>query len=337
MLHTVFTAIILISVSLATSFTHAARTGTMGLAEGTPAAVDCSVNTYLAGFNVQYARSFSGLHPYCVNMAPDGAWLGSAQISQDRWMTNANPGGNRVDVFCPLDTYVFGFSGYSFAYGVHQIVQLKILCKNVKTGVSFAIETLNDSTSKTEWRGDQCKNEEVAKGVFGLHQNDTIIQFGLSCERTRPAILAAAKVNPNQAGPPVFVQLAAPRILAPLGGQRFLNQTPVPIKLTPPQGWSVSMYTVNLQRKQSNGQWAAHTTLPVGPLQAHSANGYAGWGTGGTDGRSLAFLSSPGAWRANAQINGPKQSAWSDWVEFGIMAPPTSTNALKPGVGFGKK
>lgn len=324
----------LILVLLSDAMAHAGRTGVMGQPvenfkdQYAPATVICPNNTYLAGFAAQYARSFSGLQPYCANMAPDGAWLDSAQISLDRSLTNPIQGGSRVNVFCPLDFYVFGFSGYSAAYGTHSIVQMNITCKNVKTGALLPMQTLDDSASKTEWRGDQCRNDEVANGVFGLHHSGTLAQFGLSCERTRPAVLLDAKLK---APAPPLAQQLPPSILAPLNGQRFLNQTVVPIKLAPPPTWSVSMYTVNIQRKDNSGNWVNHVSLPVGPAQAHSPNGYTEFGAGGKDGRSLAYLISPGAWRLSAQISAPKPSNWSNWQEFHVQAPPTSSKALKPG------
>lgn len=128
-----------------------------------------------------------------------------------------------------------------------------------------------------------------------------------------------------------YANTTIPTVRSPIAGQRFLNQTVVPIKLAPPSNWSVSLYMVNIQRKDNAGNWINRSSLPVGPAQAHSATGYTEFGAGGKDGRSLAFLTSPGAWRLNAQIAAPKQSSWSPWVEFGVMAPPTPSNALKPG------
>lgn len=128
----------------------------------------------------------------------------------------------------------------------------------------------------------------------------------------------------------------SPIIMAPTAGQRFFNQSPISIRLAPPQPWadtevrldgtpvktakSVSGYMVRLERKDSNGQWVPHATLPVGAAQAESATGYTGFGAGAPP----ALLSIPGAWRLSAQVTTPQQSGWSDWVEFGVMAPPTS-------------
>ena len=128
----------------------------------------------------------------------------------------------------------------------------------------------------------------------------------------------------------------SPIITAPTAGQRFFNQSPISIKLAPPPPWadtevrldgtpvktakSVTGYMVRLERKDPNGIWVPHATLPVGAAQAESSTGYPGFGAGAPP----AFLSIPGAWRLSAQVTTPQQSGWSDWVEFGVMAPPTN-------------
>ena len=135
----------------------------------------------------------------------------------------------------------------------------------------------------------------------------------------------------------------SPIITAPTARQRFFSQSPISIRLAPPQPWadtevrldgtpvktakSVTGYMVRLERKDSNGQWVPHATLPVGAAQAESATGYTGFGAGAPP----AFLSIPGAWRLSAQVTTPQQSGWSDWVEFGVMAPPTN-KILQPSV-----
>ncbi len=135
----------------------------------------------------------------------------------------------------------------------------------------------------------------------------------------------------------------SPIITAPTARQRFFSQSPISIRLAPPQPWadtevrldgtpvktakSVTGYMVRLERKDSNGQWVPHATLPVGAAQAESATGYTGFGAGAPP----AFLSMPGAWRLSAQVTTPQQSGWSDWVEFGVMAPPTN-KILQPSV-----
>lgn len=131
-------------------------------------------------------------------------------------------------------------------------------------------------------------------------------------------------------GPSVVV----PTILGPTPGQRFLNQTVVPIKLMPPAHMEMSvgldgrpvdtgrLYMVRIERKDAAGTWTPHASLPVGALQAESATGYTGFGAGAPP----TFLSAPGAWRLSAQMSSPTQTRWSEWVEFVVMAPVTTPN-----------
>lgn len=126
-----------------------------------------------------------------------------------------------------------------------------------------------------------------------------------------------------------------PTILLPTPGQGFLNQTAVPIKLSPPQGMVETqvgldgrpvntgrLYMVRIERRAPDGTWTPHATLPVGASQAESATGYTGFGAGAPP----TFLSVPGAWRLSAQVSSPTQTRWSEWVEFIVMAPVTTPN-----------
>jgi hypothetical protein len=171
-------------------------------------------------------------------------------------------------------------------------------------------------------------------------------------------VIAAAKAAEDkrkfqQASQPIsYLANLMPIIRSPTSGQRFYNQMVVPIKLAPPPQWpetsvdtktgavvrtvkSVSIYMVNIQRKNPQGAWVAQTTLPIGAAQAESANGYTGFGAGAPPGG----ITTPGVWRLNAQVSAPQQSGWSDWVEFNVMTPPTSnqSNAVKPGISGFKK
>ena len=122
----------------------------------------------------------------------------------------------------------------------------------------------------------------------------------------------------------------SPTVSSPTNGQMLYSKVPVPIKLVAPKGLTGGSYMVNIQRFDPRAnKWIAHATIPVGAAQAHSPAGYTGWGAGGTDGRSLAFMTSPGSWRLNAQVSSPKQSGWSNWVNFNVMAPQSPT-ATKP-------
>lgn len=146
-----------------------------------------------------------------------------------------------------------------------------------------------------------------------------------------------------------FSASLSPVVVAPSAGQRFFSQIPIPIKLAPPAPWadtqidihtgapvktakSVTAYMVRLERKDPNGNWVAHATIPVGAAQAESPAGYTGFGAGAPP----AFLSVPGGWRLSAQVTAPQQSGWSDWIEFVVMTPSTN-KALQPAVkGFSK-
>lgn len=141
----------------------------------------------------------------------------------------------------------------------------------------------------------------------------------------------------------------SPIIHAPAAGQRVLNQTAVPIKLGPPPQWantnidvttgkpiktaeSVTGYMVRIERKDPTGNWVAQTTIPVGAAQAESAAGYTGFGAGAPPGG----ITTPGAWRMSAQVSSPRQSGWSEWVEFVVMAPATNKALQPPTKSFGK-
>ncbi len=147
---------------------------------------------------------------------------------------------------------------------------------------------------------------------------------------------------------PYMVSLS-PIVMSPTVGQRFFNQSAVPIKLAPPPPWadtqldintgtfiktakSVTGYMVRIERKDPTGKWVAQITLPVGAAQAESAVGYVGFGAGTPPGG----ITTPGSWRLSAQVSSPKQSGWSDWVEFVVMAPATN-KLLQPATkSFGK-
>jgi len=136
----------------------------------------------------------------------------------------------------------------------------------------------------------------------------------------------------------------SPVIVTPTASQRFFSQTAVAIRLRPPQQLvdtqvgldgrplnSNRMYMVRLERKDAAGNWVAHTTLPVGALQAESATGYTDFGAGVPPGG----LTVPGAWRLSAQLTAPQQTGWSDWIQFIVMAPVTNKAIQKAPKAFG--
>ena len=77
-----------------------------------------------------------------------------------------------------------------------------------------------------------------------------------------------------------YTALIHPSVLEPKAGQILAPQRPVKIKLAPPKGWDVTGYTVTIQRKDPNGTWVNHTSIPIGAMVAHSPTGYTGFGGG---------------------------------------------------------
>jgi len=126
-------------------------------------------------------------------------------------------------------------------------------------------------------------------------------------QRRAEQLLQGAKQPPSP-----YSALIHPSVLEPTSGQILAPQRPVPIKLAPPQGWTVNAYTVTIQRRESNGTWVTHTTIPIGAIVAHSPTGYTEFGGGAPP----AFLMLPGSWRLNAKVSSPNQSGVSEWVEF---------------------
>jgi hypothetical protein len=166
---------------------RAERTVPMGLDEGTPAAAPCPGKAYLAGISFHYDYSMSGLAPYCVEMSADGRWAGGARVVAAAQMSKPVPGGDRIDLFCPLDFFLVGFRGWSHAYGGHAIMQITLTCRNVQTGTLWEMGTKKGQQSLTEWRGGGCADNSVANGAFGRVNDVYVSQFGLTCALTQPA------------------------------------------------------------------------------------------------------------------------------------------------------
>ncbi|HEY3197536.1 MAG TPA: hypothetical protein VGJ57_05950 [Nitrospirales bacterium] len=110
----------------------------------------------------------------------------------------------------------------------------------------------------------------------------------------------------------VYLALIYPSVVTPAAAQVAVAQSPLSIKLTPPKGWKVTTYTINIQRRDASGPWVNHTSIAVNAAVAESAAGYVGFGGGAPP----AFLMLPGHWRLNAEASSPKKSGVSDWVEF---------------------
>ena len=181
------TALLCATTLALTLVARAERTATMGLDEGVPAAIQCPGKAYLAGFAVQYDYSMSGLVPYCVEMSADGLWAGGARLVANAQLSEAMPGGKRIDLFCPLDFFLVGFRGWSHVYGIHSIMQITLTCRNPQTGTLWEIATEKGKQSLTEWRGGRCADDSVANGAFGRVNAGKVIQFGLTCAATQPA------------------------------------------------------------------------------------------------------------------------------------------------------
>jgi hypothetical protein len=178
--------------------------------------------------------------------------------------------------------------------------------------------------------------QTCAPAVAALRSDTTTVEAQTGREAALPAGksgAAAVITNQTVSNQPKAASYPTlhPNVRAPTAGQRFSAQSAVPIVLAPPQGWNVTSYTVNIQRREANGNWVLQTTLPVGAADAHSATGYTGFGAGGGTGPSKypALLTSQGSWRLNAQVSAPNQTGWSDWVEFTVWQSPVSTTVTK--------
>jgi hypothetical protein len=155
---------------------------------------------------------------------------------------------------------------------------------------------------------------------------------------------AALRLQGATGNPAPYRADLSPVIRAPSAGQRFPNETAIPIKIAPPAQYagtetgldgtpvrtdrSVTGYMVKLERFDPKGNaWVPHTSLPVGASQAESAAGYTGFGAG----LPPRGTTTPGNWRISARISAPRESGWSEWVEFVVTPPPsTSSRLLQP-------
>ena len=151
----------------------------------------------------------------------------------------------------------------------------------------------------------------------------------LAAEKRRAEQLLQGTTLPSGPSGP-YTALIHPSVLEPKAGQILAPQRPVPIKLGPPKGWDVTGYTVIIQRRDPNGTWVNHTTIPIGATVAHSPTGYTGFGGGAPP----AFLMTPGGWRLSAQVKSPKQSGVSEWVEFSALESADFTAKKRPSSVF---
>ena len=114
--------------------------------------------------------------------------------------------------------------------------------------------------------------------------------------------------------------LTAPSIVAPTANALFLSNTSVPIRIAPPQGIAVTSYLVRIETRNAQGVWTFVTNLPIGAAEASLPSGYLGWGAPG-NGKGAAMIAGPGTYRLSAQVSSPRQTVWSQPVEFVVTAP----------------
>lgn len=149
------------------------------------------------------------------------------------------------------------------------------------------------------------------------------VQALMAAEKRSDQLLQGSRQPSGALG--AYTALIHPSVVTPTSGQIVYSQSAVSIKLAPPQGWTVTGYTINIQRRDPNGTWVNHTTIPIAAATAHSPAGYTGFGGGAPP----AFLMLPGKWRLNAQASSPKMSGVSDWVEFNAIFTSDATTLKK--------
>ncbi len=129
------------------------------------------------------------------------------------------------------------------------------------------------------------------------------------------------QATPEQAA---ISQVFSPSIVYPMKGENFFAQTPIPIKLASPPALTVTGYMVSIEM---NGHPLCD--IPLGAADAQSTAGYRGWGAG----KPPCFLAVPGTFRLRAQVSSPRQSGWSDWVEFTVSPPRfTAPSIMRRGI-----
>ncbi len=241
----------------------------IGLAEGTPSAVNCPSGQYLAGFNVWSAPQISGFSPYCVAMQSDGQWQGVPQIHLESALSDVHQESVRVDMFCPRDHYAYGLAGLAQVYGIHGIVQLTVYCHNVKTGASMGLATqATPGISTTDWPAALCADTSVATGAFASARDAEILQLGLTCAQTKPAIAQARLLSATQS---TSMAAAQPHRLGPgaLIAEAPFNSAIRPT--APPTAQPAARATGTLDWSQSSRHPAAITATPASGASIQAA------------------------------------------------------------------
>jgi hypothetical protein len=186
-------------VALAGTAARAERTSLGGtpLVGATADELSCPAGAYLVGLQVHYDNAVSGLQPYCAEMAEDGAWQTSSQLHGDRRMGGPRPNAKVLSLMCPEEFFVSGFGGGSFHNNDFRLLaQVLLDCRRLLgTGAALDVRTtLPSGAPVTPWDGDTCADDTVANGIFGTTYRGKVIQFGLSCKPTRPALAALPDV-----------------------------------------------------------------------------------------------------------------------------------------------
>jgi hypothetical protein len=260
---------ILVTLALHAHVSMAKSEPAIGLAEGTPSAVNCPSGQYLAGFNVWSAPQISGVSPYCVAMQSDGRWQGAPQIHLESSLSDAHPESVRIDMFCPRDHYAYGLAGLAQVYGIHGIVQLTVYCHNVKTGASMGIATqATPGISTTDWPAALCADTSVATGAFASARDAEILQLGLTCALTEPAVAQARMLSETLS---TSMAAAQPHRLRPgaLIAEAPFNSTTRPT--APPTAQPAERATGTLDWSQSSRHPAAITASPASGASIQTA------------------------------------------------------------------
>jgi hypothetical protein len=115
--------------------------------------------------------------------------------------------------------------------------------------------------------------------------------------------------------------VVAPVIVAPPANALYMQNNTVPIRILAPPGMTAVSFMVKLERRDSQGNWGVVTNLPMSAADATSPAGFTGWGAPGNGRDPSRMVSLPGAYRISAQVFSPRQTGWSQPVEFIVTAP----------------
>ncbi len=175
----------------------AADTAKMGASQSgplIPGGAACNLGQYLAGLAVFASPQISNVQPLCGKMEPDGGWSGVPAMGSEVMAQGGGPAGRgegRRDLFCPRDFWVWGYKGYTQTYGINAVTQLTLTCRNVKTGATTTVASpYVPGVSQLEWPASSCDQSSVSIGAYGTTHDSEVIQFGLACATTQPALRA---------------------------------------------------------------------------------------------------------------------------------------------------